>query len=97
MTIMRLIDLLQLTNDLNDQINIFLTIHQQIKPLAKLKISSSACLLYPGQKPMTKAKMTKLVKNLHGRNIPLYIIDQQEKINVYGIQIVPENNLIKLT
>lgn len=94
---MRLTDLLQLTNDLNDQIVIFLTLHHQVKPLAKLKITSEECLLYPGQKPMNKQKMVKLVKGLHGRSIPVYIVDNGQKINVYGIQILPESNSLKLT
>lgn len=94
---MRLTDLLQLTSDLSNQTTLFLTVHDQIQPLAKLKISSSECLIYPGQKPMTKAKMTYLVKNLHGRSIPLFIQNNDEKIPVYGIQILPENNSIRLT
>lgn len=94
---MRLTDLLQLTNDLNDQILIFLTVRNQVKPLAKLKITSEECLLYPGQKPMNKRKMVYLVKGIHGRNIPLYVVDNGQKISVYGIQILPESNSFKLT
>lgn len=94
---MRLIDLLQLTNDLNEQTNLFMTINKNMLPLTKLKIISNECILFTGKVPMTKAKLRSVVKNLHGRNIPLYVQNKQEKIPVYGIQILPERNAIRLT
>lgn len=94
---MRLTDLLQLTNDVSDQTVFFLTVNTKIVPLSKLKISSTACLLFPGQKPMTKAKIVHLVKSMHKRDIPLYVKNGEEKIPVYGIQITPENNSVRIT
>ncbi|WEV40394.1 hypothetical protein OZX56_06310 [Lactobacillus sp. ESL0684] len=94
---MRLTDLLQLTNDLNQQTAFFLTLDKQPVPLAKLKITNQACLLYPGKKPLTKAKITSLVKHLHGRNIPLWIQNKTEKVPVYGIQIIDGQNSVRLT
>ncbi|AIS08891.1 hypothetical protein LACWKB8_0617 [Lactobacillus sp. wkB8] len=58
---MRLTDFLQLTNDLNNQTNLYLTIDQKAIPLAKVKITSTACLFIPGKKPLTKDKFIKLV------------------------------------
>lgn len=94
---MRLTDLLQLSNDLSNQTNFFLTIDTKITPLSKLKISSTACLLFPGHIPMTKAKIVHLVKNVHKRDIPLYIKNGEEKIPVYGMQITPEKNSVRIT
>lgn len=94
---MRLTDFLQLTNDISAQANFFLTINSKTIPLSKLKISSSACLLFPGQKPMTKAKIVHLVKNMYKRDIPLYILNGQERIPVYGIQIETEQNSVRIT
>ena len=61
---MRLTDLLQLTNDLNNQTTFYLTIKGKILPLAKLKITADGCLLYPGQHPMSKLKIIHLVKQM---------------------------------
>lgn len=94
---MRLTDLLQLTNDLNAQTNFYLTIKEQVLPLGQLKITSSNCLLYPGKVPMTKAKITHLVKHLHGRAIPLWVQGDSERLPIYGIQILPETNSVRLT
>ncbi|WP_294764152.1 hypothetical protein [uncultured Lactobacillus sp.] len=94
---MRLTDFLQLTNDLNNQTSFYLTIAQRNVPLAKVKITSTACLFFPGKKPLTKSKFSNLVKNIHGRSIPIYISYQKEKIAVYGIQILPDQNAVRLT
>ena len=94
---MKLTNLLQLTNDIDGQTKLFLTINQRVYPLAKLKISSKECLLYPGKQAMTKGKMIHLVKNIHGFDIPTYMVNQQELLPVFGIQILPEQNSIRLT
>ena len=94
---MRLTDFLQLTNDLNNQTSFYLTIAHKNVPLAKVKITSTACLFFPGKKPLTKRKFSSLVKNIHGRSIPIYISYQKEKIAVYGIQILPDQNTVRLT
>ena len=94
---MRLTDLLQLTNDLSNQTNLYLTINQKNIPLAKVKISSSECLLFPGKKSLTKGKLINLVKNIHGRSIPIFIYNQKKRIAVYGIQILPDQNGVRLT
>lgn len=94
---MRLTDLLQMTNDLSNETSIFLTIQKKTYPLTKLQISSTECLLFAGTNPMTKAKLIHLVKNLHGRNIPVYIVSENTKIPVYGVQIIPEQNSLRLT
>ncbi|AWN33161.1 MULTISPECIES: hypothetical protein [Lactobacillus] len=94
---MRLTDFLQLTNDLNNQTNLYLTIDQKAIPLAKVKITSTACLFIPGKKPLTKDKFIKLVQNIHGRSITIYISQNDQKISVYGIQIMTSQNAIRLT
>ena len=94
---MRLTDLLQLTNDLSNQTSLYLSIGQKNIPLAKVKISSNECLLFPGKKPITKGKLVNLVKNIHGRSIPIFIYNQKKRIAVYGIQILPDQNKIRLT
>ncbi|CAM3086440.1 hypothetical protein SAMN04487792_0862 [Lactobacillus bombicola] len=93
---MRLTDLLQLTADLNQQTKLFFSIDNQVYPLTQLKITSSAGLLYPGKLPMTKAKVIYLVKNLYGLSIPLYVLLNEQKFTLYGVQIVPEKNAIYL-
>ncbi|MBA1393578.1 hypothetical protein EQ500_06810 [Lactobacillus sp. XV13L] len=93
---MRLTDLLQLTNDLSGQTALYAAMNNHLQPLAKLKISSSSCLLYPGKEPLTKAKIFRMVQNLHGRSIPLYVKSKTKKIPLYGIQIHPELNAIIL-
>lgn len=94
---MRLTDFSQLTNDLNNQTNLYLTIDQKAIPLAKVKITSTVCLFIPGKKPLTKGKFIKLVQNIHGRSIPIYISQNDQKISVYGIQIMTSQNAIRLT
>lgn len=94
---MRLTDLLQLTNDLNNQTTFYLTIKGKILPLAKLKITADGCLLYPGQHPMSKLKIIHLVKQMHHKGIPLWIMDGKEKIPTYGIQIKDNGSWIRLT
>lgn len=94
---MRLTDLLQLTNDLSNQTSLYLSIGQKNIPLAKVKISSNECLLFPGKKPLTKGKLVNLLKNIHGRSIPIFIYNQKKRIAVYGIQILPDQNKIRLT
>ncbi|BDR60201.1 hypothetical protein [Lactobacillus xylocopicola] len=94
---MRLTDFLQLTNDLNKQTTLYLTLADRVRPLTSLKISSRACVLYPGTSPMTLTKLTRLVINLHDRNLPLAIQGEGEQVPVYGIQIRPESNSIRLT
>ncbi|WEV71334.1 hypothetical protein OZY43_02740 [Lactobacillus sp. ESL0785] len=94
---MRLTDLLQLTNDLNEQTKFYLTINGAMQPLARLKISSSCCLLYPGKKPITKAKIISLVSHLHGRSIPLRIKLDDTQLAIYGVQILPASNAVRLT
>lgn len=93
---MRLTELLQLTNDLNSQTTIYLMVQGQPHPLAKLKISQSACLLYSGNKPMTKKKLNNLTQHLHNRGLPVYFLNNQIKIPIYGIRILPESNTVIL-
>lgn len=93
---MRLTELLQLTNDLNPQTTIYLTAQGHPQPLAKLKISQSECLLYSGNKPMTKKKLNNLIQHLHDHELPVYFLNNQIKIPIYGIQILPESNSIIL-
>ncbi|MDF7683666.1 hypothetical protein PT287_09170 [Lactobacillus sp. ESL0679] len=94
---MRLTDLLQLTNDLSEQTTFYLTIEQKVLPLARLKITASECLLYPGQMPMTKVKIFHLVKHMHGRSIPLWVQNGNKRLPLYGVQILPETNSVRLT
>lgn len=93
---MRLTELLQLTNDLNSQTTIYLSVQGQPKPLTKLKIFQNACLLYSGNKPMTKKKLDNLIQHLHNRELPIYFSNNQIKIPIYGIKILSESNTIIL-
>ncbi|MEB3364256.1 hypothetical protein SDC49_12905 [Lactobacillus sp. R2/2] len=65
----------------------YLTIDQKAIPLAKVKITSTACLFIPGKKPLTKDKFIKLVQNIHGRSIPIYISHNDQKFQFMGYKL----------
>lgn len=93
---MRLTDLLQLINDLNINTTFYLKINDKIVPWGKLTLVDGRCLLYPGEKAMTKAKLIRLVGHMHNRGIPLSMaVDQQER-HIFGLQIKEDNNQIIL-
>lgn len=87
---MRLTDLLQLINDLSLNTAFYLKIDQQLLAWSKLTLENGQCLLYPGQKPMTKAKLIKLVGQMHNRGIPLLVVINQQKYPIFGLQIQEE-------
>ena len=93
---MRLTDLLQLINDLNINTTFYLKIDNKVVPWGKLTLVDGHCLLYPGEKAMTKAKLIRLVGLLHNRGIPLLIAVDQEEHHIFGLQIKEDNNQIVL-
>lgn len=93
---MRLTDLLQLINDLNINTTFYLKIDDIVVPWGKLTLVDSHCLLYPGEKAMTKAKLIRLVGHMHNRGIPLLIAVDQEEHHIFGLQIKEDNNQIVL-
>lgn len=92
---MTLTNLLQLTNDLNPNFQIYLRTNNEDLPLTKLKIKTNECYLITGKKALTIKHLQKLAKNLHHRGIPLKIL-LDEEIPVYGVQISIENSTITL-
>ncbi|KRL21123.1 hypothetical protein [Lactobacillus gallinarum] len=93
---MRLTDLLQLINDLNINTTFYLKIDDKVVPWGKLTLVDGRCLLYPGEKAMTKAKLIRLVGHMHNRGIPLLIAVDQEEHHIFGLQIKEDNNQIVL-
>ena len=93
---MRLTDLLQLINDLNINTTFYLKIDAKVVPRGKLTLVDGHCLLYPGEKAMTKAKLIRLVGHMHNRGIPLLIAVDQEEHHIFGLQIKEDNNQIVL-
>lgn len=53
---MKLTNLLQLINNLNQNINFFIRINDTRLPLSKITITNTECLIYPGKKALTKLK-----------------------------------------
>lgn len=84
---MRLTDLLQLIDDLNLNTNFYLKHDDQLLKWSKLTITDGKCLLFPGQKAMTKQKLIKLVSRMHGRGIPLLMVIDQKEYPIFGLQI----------
>ena len=68
---MRLTDLLQLINDLNINTTFYLKIDDKVVPWGKLTLVDGRCLLYPGEKAMTKAN-AKLRFRFFIQNTPLF-------------------------
>lgn len=93
---MRLTDLLQLINDLNINTTFYLKKNEHILPWSKLTLTDGRCLLYPGKKAMTKAKLIRLVGQMHNRGIPLLMVIDQQEYHIFGLQIQEENNKIIL-
>lgn len=93
---MRLTDLLQLINDLNINTTFYLKIDDKVVPWGKLTLVDAHCLLYPGEKAMTKTKLIRLVGHMHNRGIPLLIAVDQEEHHIFGLQIKEDNNQIVL-
>lgn len=87
---MRLTDLLQLIDDLNINTTFYLKIDNQILSWSKLTIANNRCLLSPGKNAMTKKKLVKLVGHMHSRGIPLVIINKDQEIPIFGLQIKEE-------
>ena len=56
---MRLTDLLQLIDDLNLNTSFYLKIAGKTMPWGKLTLAGEKCLLYPGQKALTKKKIVR--------------------------------------
>ena len=93
---MRLTDLLQLINDLNINTTFYLKIDDKVVPWGKLTLVDGHCLLYRGEKAMTKTKLSRLVGHMHNRGIPLLIAVDQEEHHIFGLQIKEDNNQIVL-
>ncbi|GAA3631885.1 hypothetical protein GCM10022297_08760 [Lactobacillus hamsteri] len=88
---MRLYNLIEFLNNLNEDTELFLRIHGQDYPLSKITITADECLLYPGKQAMTKKRMYKMIKNLHRHTSYIWMMNGKEKIEAYGIQISIEN------
>lgn len=88
---MRLTDLLQLIDDLNVNTTFYLKNGEQLFPVGKLTIEEGKCLLHAGQHPMTKAKIVKIVRHMHGRGIPLLMEIEQKETPIFGLQIKEGN------
>lgn len=93
---MRLTDLLQLINDLNINTIFYLKKDGQLYPWGKLTLEDGQCLLYPGQTPMTKAKLIKLVGHMHNRGIPLLLVINNHKYHLFGLQIQEDSGRVIL-
>lgn len=93
---MKLTNLLQLINNLNQNINFFVQINDTRLPLSKITITNTECLIYPGKKALTKAQILSLIKNLHHKGISLKIVDKEKRIPIYGIQINLEKSIVTL-
>lgn len=93
---MRLTDLLQLINDLNLNTSFYLKHDDQLLMWGKLTITDGKCLLYPGQKAMTKQKLIKLVGRMRGRGIPLLMVIDQQEYPIFGLQIHEDTNQVIL-
>lgn len=89
---MRLYNLIEFLNNLNENTELFLRMHEQDYPLSKILITADECLLIPGKQAMTKKRMYKMIKNLHRHTAYIWMINGEEKIEAYGIQISIEDH-----
>lgn len=81
---------IQLSNNLNEDFVFYLRFKKIKRPLAKITFTAAACYLYPGKRGMSKKQIFKLVRHIHHRNIPLWMVADHEKIPVYGLQVAIE-------
>ncbi|MGN1272103.1 MAG: hypothetical protein ACI4T3_03085 [Lactobacillus sp.] len=88
---MRLTDLLQLIDDLNLNTQFYLKIAGETMPWSKLTLAGEKCLLYPGEKALTKAKIVNLVGKMHSRGIPLIAVVNDQEYPLFGLQIVDDS------
>ncbi|WP_308556798.1 hypothetical protein [uncultured Lactobacillus sp.] len=88
---MRLTDLLQLIDDLNLNTQFYLKIDGKTMPWSKLTLAGEQCLLYPGKKALTKAKIVNLVGKMHSRGIPLIAVVNNQEYPLFGLQIVDDS------
>lgn len=93
---MKLNNLIELTNNLNQAYAFYLKIQQKRLPLAKVTVTAQACFLYPGRRAMTKQHLFNLVRKIHHRQVTVWIVSGQEKIPVYGIQVAIAQKMVTL-
>lgn len=93
---MQLNNLIELTNNLNQAYALYLKIHQQSLPLAKVTVTAQACLLYPGKRAMTKQHLFNLVRRIHHRQVTVWMVNRQKQIPVYGIQVSVDKKIVIL-
>lgn len=89
---MRLYNLIEFLNNLNENTELFLRLNGQDYPMSKIAITTNECLLYPGNRPMTKKRMYKMIKNLHRHTSYIWMMNGDEKTETYGIQISIEKH-----
>lgn len=88
---MRLHNLIRFLNNLNNNTELYLRINGTDFPMSKVTITADECLIYPGERIMTKKRFYSIIRQLHVHNLPLWIIDNDKKIPAYGIQISIEH------
>lgn len=93
---MKLNNLIELTNNLNQAYIFYLKIHQQRLPLAKVRVTAQACLLYPGRRAMTKQHLFNLIRKIHHREVTVWMVNNQKQIPVYGIQVSIAQKMVTL-
>lgn len=87
---------IQLINNLNQDFVFSLRFKNKDLPLAKITFTADECYLYPGKRQMHKRQIFNLVRHMHHRNIPIWMMNGQEKIPVYGIQVLIEEKKVIL-
>lgn len=93
---MKMNNFIQLINNLNQDFSFYLQIEEKKYPLSKVTFTANECLLNPGKRVMTKKALFKLIRKIHHRDIAIYIIKNNKKLPVYGIQVVIDQKIVIL-
>lgn len=93
---MKLNNFIQLINNLNQDFSVYLQINDQKYPLAKVTLTADECLLNPGTRIMTKKALFNLIRKIHHRDITIFMIKDNKKLPVYGVQVVIDQKIIIL-
>lgn len=87
---------IQLINNLNQNFSIYLRIKQEVYPLTKITFTANECLLYAGQRAMNKKQLFNLIRNIHHRNIAIFMVKDEQQLPVYGIQVAINEKRVTL-
>lgn len=90
---MKLNNLIQLVNNLNQEMKLRLKIKGQLLPLAKISVTADSCLLFAGRRAMTKKQLFKLIKKIHHRDVTIWVVTREGNLPVYGVQVSIQKGL----